>query len=329
MFQLNDYELQSHLANRYLYRIWDKRSQNYLSSTLLLTKDNSKVDYYAITMPSDKVQNYTLEQTVGYTDATDRPIFENDICLLPGNAKATDCYFLVSFAPSKGYYALYGETVESFANVDLDELKVVGNINKDDNLLSKINLIKYYHDYPDKLNINRFLQHQNSFNRILNQFIDNTKRKGNIDKQLAMLSQYQGKLYRLPEVPAAIYASKDYCTVLACVSYPIRGRRRYRAALSKAYPWEVIDTDFAFLLKKHAILSRNHNRMHVKCNQNNPLLDEATTMMIERKLLGIGIAMYYHSLDAYKIKYDYFDDQVIHKLVKEDVQACYQPLKTK
>lgn len=161
---MNSYDLQAHLTDRGQCRIWNKRTHSYLPDTFQLAKKKNKADYFKLATLLGNVRDYTVEQAVGYTDATGMPIFINDICFLPNDFLLNDAigtsekqqalgsYFLVSFAPSKGDFALYGKTVRSFADVNLNALKVVGNTNKNNNLLAKVNLTEYYHEHPDEVN---------------------------------------------------------------------------------------------------------------------------------------------------------------------------------
>lgn len=326
--ELNE-QLQSHLANRYLYRVWDKQNHSYLTGALQLTKANEQTNYYAITSPTGKPDNYVLEQAVGYTDANQKPIFENDICTLSSTKEIIGHkypkrqlnlgYFLVSFAPSSGSYVLYGDETEKFSQVDLNNATVVGNANENPELLSKIDLTQYYHDYPKKLSIKSFDRRLPAFKRNLDHFVALAQRKGGkggTNRYLALLNQYQGTFYRLPDAPVAIYASEDYCTVIACVCYKDhgRGRMHYRVALSSVFSWKDIDEDFAALLKQHAITKREPQRMHIKSGSS---FDQVITEMIIDKLLGIGVSMFYQSQAAYGKKY--LDEQVIRQLVKRDV----------
>lgn len=84
--KLNE-QLQLHLANRYLYRVWDKQNHSYLTEALQLTKTSEQANYYAITSPTGKPDNCVLEQAVGYTDADQKPISENDIFVLSSSIK--------------------------------------------------------------------------------------------------------------------------------------------------------------------------------------------------------------------------------------------------
>jgi uncharacterized phage protein (TIGR01671 family) len=130
------------MNDRYLFRVWDKRQNEYIEAPnpMPLLQANGLLAYF--TNNPEAMDFYVVEFCIGLKDKTEKLIFENDIVDITVHANGFSQEHLIGIIATVKYsiqkakfYLLDIKTKNEWEFYDIMSCEVIGNIHQDSHLL--------------------------------------------------------------------------------------------------------------------------------------------------------------------------------------------------